>query len=128
MTREECRQAIYSLASLVRRYGWEDLIEVQISPEAAEREDYDDTSARAFVANVSKVVGDLGYIEIKLMSKPEIESIAFKRDIYEDDPQADAVSSVRLHRLDGDEQMKRRAQIGRLKRDLTALRNQFSAR
>lgn len=128
MTKEERRQAILSLANLVRRFGWEDLIEVQISPETAERGDYDDASARDFVANVSKVVRDLGYLEIKLMSKPEIGSIAFRPDIQEDDPQADTVPLIRLHRLDGNELMKRRVLISRLNKHFTTLRNQFSAR
>jgi hypothetical protein len=128
MTREERRQVIVSLANLVRRLGWENLIEVQIAPETAERGEYDDASARAFVANVSKVVRDLSSLERRLMSNPAVQSIAFKPDPDEERrPKADTADWIQAHRLDREEQAERRAHLRWMNTCLMKLRREFDA-
>lgn len=78
MTDEERRDVVRRLSILVRRMGWEDLIEVQITPEEAELGKVDERLARALVAQVYKLVVDMAVVEIHLMERSE--TIDFKPD------------------------------------------------
>jgi len=125
MTEGERRQIVLSLATLVRRLGWEDLIAVQITPEDAERGDVDASLTRDLVAQVAKVVRDLDALEWTLMSIPNVTGISFKPDLGDDTANLDKVRFDRGHQLQREQQIVHRQIFRELRNSLSALEAEF---
>lgn len=82
MTEDERRNIVISLTRLVRQMGWEELIEVQITPEDAANGQVDPRLVREMVSQLAKVVRDLAAVEMELLTfAGEVETIDFKPDV-----------------------------------------------
>lgn len=125
MTNEERQQVVVRLTEQIRKLGWEDLIEVKITPADAERGDVDERMARDLVANILKVIRDLRLLDRNLMSIKDADTIEFKSEDSEDDFATEKLRYDRAYKITNQEFNTRNRTLELLNHSLMALEARF---
>ncbi len=125
MTEEERDRVVITLATLVRKMGWEDLMEVQITPEDAARGNVDPALARELVNQLLKVVRDADAVEGALYRQLEATTIKFRPDVPVSQLEALEPRFTRSVVLRREGAQVRRREVNRLVSSLLSLESQF---